>query len=160
MDNITHVKQGELSHFTIVCISYTCIYKCITRYGVTTNSFPNVASPMFASLFYFKWLYISVKWGKGGKKKDRKVTLPWYTFRWVRERQNWVLTTPTNSILEIFLTCDFSDKIFFGNAYWYLNFLKKKIFLPLNGCIKHNNTVMVNYLSMVNTKLRGSTQLF
>ena len=114
MDNITHVKQGELSHFTIVCITYTCIYKCITRYGVTTNSFPNVASPMFASLFYFKWLYISVKWGKGGKKKDRKVTLPWYTFRWVRERQNWVLTTPTNSILEIFLTL-----WFFGqNIFW------------------------------------------
>ena len=72
MDNITHVKQGELSHFTIVCISYTCIYKCITRYGVTTNSFPNVASPMFASLFYFKWLYIFVKWGKGERKKIEK----------------------------------------------------------------------------------------
>ena len=109
MDNITHVKQGELSHFTIVCISYTCIYKCITRYGVTTNSFPNVASPMFASLFYFKWLYISVKWGKGGKKKDRKVTLPWYTFRRVRERQKWSFADANN-----FYPWDILSLWFFG----------------------------------------------
>ena len=32
---------------------------------------------------------------------------------------------------------------------------EENIFLPLKGCVKHKNTVMVNYLIMVNTKLRG-----